>query len=88
MSKIKIAAVAVIAVIVVSLCAMLVNGVTGFPQPGVTQQQDDEAEDCDAEDWINREGDCEFTKRTPAKTAAPKLTPRKTTAPRPSTTRR
>jgi hypothetical protein len=86
-NRIKIIAVCVVAaLLIVGTCATMVNGVTGFPQPAVTQQ-DDEVEDCDAEDWINREDDCGFTK--------PKATPRKTTGaprvtakPKPAVTRR
>lgn len=74
--KIKIIAVAIVAVILVSACAFAVNGVTGFPQPSVTQQDDGAVEDCDAEDWINREDDCGFTKPSPPrKTTAAKVTP-------------
>jgi hypothetical protein len=54
-SKIKIVAVAIVAMTVVGLCAAMVTGAAGFPQPGTTQQ--DDVEDCDAEDWANREDD-------------------------------
>lgn len=73
--KIKIIAVAIVAVILVSACALTVNGVSGFQRPGATQQ-DDDIEDCDAEDWINREDDCGFVGPKPTKTTAVKTTPR------------
>ena len=72
--KIKIIAVVIVAVILVSACAFAVNGITGFPQPAATQQ--DEVEDCDAEDWMNREDDCGFTKPSPRKTTVVKATPK------------
>lgn len=39
-------------------------------------QQDEEIEDCDAEDWINREDDCGFVSPKPVKTTAPKAAPK------------
>ena len=72
MSKIKTAwaVVAVLAVIGVGTMALVASPATTQTPPG-TIQQDDDVEDCDAEDWINREDDCGFTK---PKTTAPKAT--------------
>ena len=71
MSKIKIVAavIAVTAMIGVSVVALIAN-------PAALQPQDsgvEEVEDCDAEDFLNREDDCGFVgpKATPAK-ASPK----------------
>lgn len=79
MRKIKTAAVIiaaiVVAVVIVIGCAAvaIVNPATS-PQSGTTQQED--AEDCDAEDWINREDDCGFVSPKPVKTSAPKTAPK------------
>lgn len=79
MSKIKIAAaiIAVTAMIGVSVVALIANP-AALQHPHQHQQ---EVEDCDAEDWVNREEDCGFTgpKATPRKTAAaPKVTTKPT----------
>lgn len=82
MNRIKIAAavIAILAMISASIVALIAN-------PAALQHphQHQEVEDCDAEDWINREEDCGFI--------GPKVTPRKTAAApkataKPATTRR
>ncbi len=71
MSKIKIAAVVItiLALLGVSAVALIAN--PAAPQQPGTVQEDTDVENCDAEDWINREDDCGFTK---PKTTAPKAT--------------
>ena len=64
--------VATVVAIIVGVCAV---GPATFQQSGTTQQ-DEEVEDCDAEDWINREDDCGFVSPKPVKTSAPKVTPK------------
>lgn len=74
MRKIKIVAaiIAVTAMVGVSVAALIVN-------PATFQRQDsgvEEVEDCDAEDWINREADCGFVGPKPSKTSAVKVSPK------------
>lgn len=84
-SKIRIVAaiIAILAIVGASAMALIAN-------PDAFRQQDsgvEEVEDCDAEDWINREADCGFTGPKPTKTTSVKATP-KVTAKASATVRR
>lgn len=65
----------VAAVVIIGACFVtaVVNPAM-FQQSGTTQQE--EIEDCDAEDWINREDDCGFVSPKPVKASAPKTAPK------------
>lgn len=71
-------------VAVAATAALLTLG-CGLSDPSTVTPGGVEVEDCDHEDWVNREDDCGFTEWDRKKTAKP--TPRKTTtkaSPRPS----
>lgn len=66
--------------------ATLVAGLgCGLSDPSTVTPGGGQIEDCDAEDWANREDDCGFTDWDRRKTAKP--SPRKTTGPSPRTTK-
>ena len=81
MRKISTIVAIIAAVIIVGACTVAAIVNPALIQPSGTVQQE-EIEDCDAEDWANREDDCGFVGPKPAKTSAPK------TAPKTGTTRR
>ena len=63
----------VMAVVIVVGCAVAIFNPDMF-ESGTAQQ---ETEDCDAEDFLNREDDCGFVSPKPVKTAAPSWHPRR-----------
>lgn len=74
MSKIKI-----VAVVIVILAAIGVSAIALIANPAAVQQQNEggeEVEDCDAEDFLNREDDCGFSEPKPARSSAVKATPK------------
>lgn len=85
MNKPKVAAITLVAgvtILSVACLAAVVEGVARFPAPTDTPSiVQEDVEDCDLEDWMNREDDCGFIK--PSTRKAPSLK-----APAPRTTRR